>query len=358
MDQISFGMVLRDARERKGYDLANAARRLRIRPDILQAIEASDFSRMPPRGYARNMVNAYARYLGLNPTEITRMYLDECYAFQVGKARLDARSTGFDMSGAPANKRGGRRDYYEEPEASSALGRKLYVDDPHRDRRRDDPNAYDRPHGEERTHRTNRSAMPSTQYTNFYSGPRTSTMTSSKLPFIIAGAVILVLLIIVLVLVFGQGGNASNEDVPKVPVTGLSDPKDTGATDTGKTETTPETQTPAKVAPTKAVFKYEILSGQSAYIEVYDGDTLVEGGADAINGPASKEYDVVTTLRFVTTNPDGVKAYVDGVEVSLVDTNGGGVYETTVDFPAILEKWKQDNPTTSNTTPVTGNTAG
>ncbi|MEG0324103.1 MAG: helix-turn-helix transcriptional regulator, partial [Raoultibacter sp.] len=158
MDQISFGMVLRDARERKGYDLANAARRLRIRPDILQAIEASDFSRMPPRGYARNMVNAYARYLGLNPTEITRMYLDECYAFQVGKARMDARSTGFDMSGAPANKRGGRRDYDDEPESSSALGRKLYVDDPHRDRRRDGSSMYDRPHGEDRTHRTNRSA--------------------------------------------------------------------------------------------------------------------------------------------------------------------------------------------------------
>ena len=35
MGQVSFGTVLREARERKGYDVQSAARRLRIRPDIL-----------------------------------------------------------------------------------------------------------------------------------------------------------------------------------------------------------------------------------------------------------------------------------------------------------------------------------
>ena len=34
MGQVSFGTVLREARERKGYDVQSAARRLRIRPDI------------------------------------------------------------------------------------------------------------------------------------------------------------------------------------------------------------------------------------------------------------------------------------------------------------------------------------
>ena len=90
MAQVSFGTILREARERKGLDLSAAARKLRIRPDILRAIEENDFSRMPPRGYARNMVNAYARLVGLNPTEMTRMYLDEAYAYQVGRARTDA----------------------------------------------------------------------------------------------------------------------------------------------------------------------------------------------------------------------------------------------------------------------------
>ena len=96
MAQMTFGTVLQEARERKGLDLSTAARRLRIRPDILRSIEEDDFARMPPRGYTRNMVNAYARLLGLNPTEITRMYLDEAYAYQVGRARSDVRPSGFD----------------------------------------------------------------------------------------------------------------------------------------------------------------------------------------------------------------------------------------------------------------------
>ena len=56
MGQVSFGTVLREARERKGYDVQSAARRLRIRPDILRALENNDFSRLPARGYTRNMV--------------------------------------------------------------------------------------------------------------------------------------------------------------------------------------------------------------------------------------------------------------------------------------------------------------
>ncbi|MEE0346695.1 MAG: helix-turn-helix domain-containing protein, partial [Adlercreutzia sp.] len=48
--QTSFGEALAHARERKGLDLSTAARKLRIRPDILRAIEEGDFARMPPRG--------------------------------------------------------------------------------------------------------------------------------------------------------------------------------------------------------------------------------------------------------------------------------------------------------------------
>lgn len=337
MDQVSFGTVLRDARERRGCDLATAARRLRIRPDILQAIEAADFSRMPPRGYARNMVNAYARYLGLNPTEVTRMYLDEAYAYQVGRARSDARQTGFDMSGA-GSRRGARRDY-DEPE-TSALGRKLYVDDPHGDRRRTEA-ARGAARGEEQTHRSNRSALPNTQYTNFYSGPKAPSAATSRLPFIIAGAVILILLVIVLVLVFGQG-NSNDADAPKMPVSGLTDPEDSGTTDSGTDsgEGAPQ-QTPAKVAPASTVFKYEIGSGASTYIEVWIDDAYSEGGD--IDGPADKEFDVTGKLKFVTTNPDAVRVYQDGEEVELSDPNGNGVYEVTVDFATVLQKWQEEN---------------
>lgn len=70
MNHISFGSVLKEARISKGYELNAVSRRLRIRPDILEAIENSDFDRMPPRGYSRNMINAYARFLGLNANDV------------------------------------------------------------------------------------------------------------------------------------------------------------------------------------------------------------------------------------------------------------------------------------------------
>lgn len=338
MDQVSFGTVLQDARIRKGYDLATAARRLRIRPDILQAIEASDFSRMPPRGYARNMVNAYARYLGLNPTEITRMYLDEAYAHQVGKARSGARQTGFDMSGAPGARRSGRGALADEQTGTSALGRKLYVDDPHRDRRRTESAQSERYPGVQ-THRSSRSALPSTQYTNFYSGPKASPLMSSKLPFVIAGVVILVLLVIVLVLLFGRGPSPE-QDVPKVPVSGLTDPEDSATVPEGGTEDTSPPE-PAEVAPTQTVFKYEIASGSSPYVEIYEDDVITV--AQNIDGPDAKEYDVTGKLKFVTTSPDSVKVYQDGEELTLTDPNGRGVYQVEVDFAAVLQQWQAEH---------------
>ncbi|WP_139652990.1 helix-turn-helix domain-containing protein [Raoultibacter phocaeensis] len=354
MDQVNFGTVLQDARIRKGYDLATAARRLRIRPDILQAIEASDFTRMPPRGYARNMVNAYARYLGLNPTEVTRMYLDEAYAYQVGRARSDTRQqSGFDMTGAAGSRRAARRDFDDHGE-TSALGRKLYVDDPHRDRRRAEASQTER-HPDVQTHRSNRSALPNTQYTNFYSGPKASPLSNSKLPFIIAGAVILVLLVIVLVLVFGRGGTPE-DDAPKLPVSGLTDPEGSDTPSEGSDSDESQTQTPAKVAPAKAVFKYEVGSDASPYIEIYvDGsDTPIV--AENITGPASKEYDVTGTLRFVTTSPESVKVYQDGEELELADPNSAGVYQVTVDFAAVKQQWEQENGTASGDADGAANT--
>ena len=86
MHQISFGSVLKEARLAQGRDLASVSRELRIRQDIIVSIENSDFKRMPSRGYARNMIIAYSRLLGLNAQDVSRMYLDQEYAYQVEQA--------------------------------------------------------------------------------------------------------------------------------------------------------------------------------------------------------------------------------------------------------------------------------
>ena len=353
MAQVTFGTVLREARERKGYDLSTAARRLRIRPDILRAIEEDDFARMPPRGYTRNMVNAYARLLGLNPTEITRMYLDEAYAYQVGRARSDVRPTGFDMGGTSRTKRTRERqaqpeEFEERPARQNAFGRTLY----------DDRTSFTRPdygrsggtggrlYSEDRTHTSRHTALPNAQYTNFYAGPKAPSPVQSKLPFIIAGAVILVVLVLVLMLVFGNKGGGQEEDVPKMPITGITDT--TQGENGGDGQQQPVTS-PAPTAPTKAVFEYEIPSDNSSYIEIYENGSESASVAETINGPAKASFDVTEagTLLFVTSNPDGVKISVDGEAVEPTESSQPGVYTYTVDFAAILDQWKKDHPTAS-----------
>ena len=106
MEQRKFGDILRQAREQSGEDVATVARRIRIRPDILVAIEASNLAEMPPRGYSRNMINAYARYLGLNATDIVGMYLDAQYQYQLQSARENLQPSGIDI---PSTRRSAAR---------------------------------------------------------------------------------------------------------------------------------------------------------------------------------------------------------------------------------------------------------
>ena len=87
----TFGAVLREAREHRGMDVQSIARQMRVRADIIRAIENNDFTRMPPRGYAKNMVATYARIVGVNQTTITRMYLEAANAYETGKMKNDSR---------------------------------------------------------------------------------------------------------------------------------------------------------------------------------------------------------------------------------------------------------------------------
>ena len=359
MAQVTFGTVLQEARERKGMDLSTAARRLRIRPDILRSIEEDDFARMPPRGYTRNMVNAYARLLGLNPTEITRMYLDEAYAYQVGRARSDVRPSGFDMGGTSRTKRSGaaRPVPPEEPEErvprQNAFGRTLYDDRTAYTRsdygRSAAPAAGGRVYSEGRTHTSRHSALPNGQYTNFYAGPKAPSGVQSKLPFLIAGAVILVVLVIVLVFAFG-GKGGGEEDLPTVPVTGIDDTTQ-GEGDEGSQE---PVAPPAPVAPTSAKVVYEVASGESVYMDIYEDGNITSGGT--VDGPAKKEFDVTGTFKLVTSNPGGVTVTVDGTKLEPTGDESTGIYSFSVDFPAILEQWKADHPTagTAGTAGTTG----
>ncbi len=320
----SYGDILRNARKRSGMNLSDAAYRLRIRPDILRAIEECDYARMPPRGYTRNMISSYAKLLGLNPGEITQMYLDGAYAFEVGRVRHD-ESTPSAVRTQAGRQRASRSEEQTEREPyRNSRGRTVYDD------RLEKPS---RPTSGSRVHLSRNTSLPSRQYTNLVAAPKQN-QGFSKLPYIIAIAVIVILLIIIAVFVLGGKDDASAEgQTPNVPVAGLTDTSNPAGT------TTPPTVIDVK--PTSAIVSFEVASGESSYIEVYVDEVCKF--AETASGPTNKEFEITGTCSFVTTNPSKVTVMLDGEVVEPLDEDGDGVYIFDVDFADILEEWEAEN---------------
>lgn len=340
MPQISFGNILREARERRGYDLTETARRLRIRPDILLAIEEEDFTRMPPHGYTRNMVNAYARLVGLNPTEITKMFLDANYAYRAGKARSGSpRSTGrVDLGGARLGSRsrsGKDEEAGGRPARANAFGRMVYDD--RREYGRDyGQRNMDRIHAQDSTHQSHRPAL-NTQYSNFYAGPSNTNAVMSRLPIFIAILVVLVLLAIVLS--FTMCRHDSGSDAPTKPVSGLNDTTgpDQDPTTTPSAYNSPVTET----APTSVTVTYEVAASADYPAGIY---ASVDGEPEMITGPVEKEVDVTDTWTFGTWATDAVTITCGGENVSFDGTDESGMPTATVKFSDYLDQWYEDHP--------------
>lgn len=71
------GTVLRNARVERGVDETVVAAALKMRRDQLEAIEESDFAKLPGRTYAVGFIRAYAGYLGLDAEAMVQRFKDE-----------------------------------------------------------------------------------------------------------------------------------------------------------------------------------------------------------------------------------------------------------------------------------------
>ena len=69
------GRLLGKVREAQGIEIDEIARRTKISQAHLRAIEAEDFSSLPALVYTRGFVQQVARYLGLDPSQVSRTYL-------------------------------------------------------------------------------------------------------------------------------------------------------------------------------------------------------------------------------------------------------------------------------------------
>ncbi len=73
-----FGAQLRKAREAKGLSLAHIAAVTKISVRALEAVERSDYSRLPGGIFMRSFVRAYAGEVGLDPDAALKSFLAEC----------------------------------------------------------------------------------------------------------------------------------------------------------------------------------------------------------------------------------------------------------------------------------------
>lgn len=78
------GELLLEAREHKGVDLYRAERDTKIRVKYLEALERSDFSKLPGAVYTKGFLRNYAIYLGLDPEAVLGQWKAE-----VGTVKLD-----------------------------------------------------------------------------------------------------------------------------------------------------------------------------------------------------------------------------------------------------------------------------
>jgi cytoskeleton protein RodZ len=76
------GARLREARERAGLSLIQAAERLHVDPSAIEALEAERFEEFGAAVYARGHIGHYAELVGESPTELQALYAASRHAVQ------------------------------------------------------------------------------------------------------------------------------------------------------------------------------------------------------------------------------------------------------------------------------------
>lgn len=121
MRRPRFSEMLFTRRQQLGLTTSQASRILRLREDVLIAFEKGDFEKMPQSGYAQGMLSSYARYLGLNPRQVTDLFQEELHEHVNGSGSHELRrrtrdaQTGRVVSGyEAANEPGSKPKAYGE----------------------------------------------------------------------------------------------------------------------------------------------------------------------------------------------------------------------------------------------------
>lgn len=76
------GQVLKEERERKFYTLDEIEKATKIRKELLQALEAGQYNKLPPQTFVQGFIKNYGKFLNLNTEKLLAVYRRE---FSEGK---------------------------------------------------------------------------------------------------------------------------------------------------------------------------------------------------------------------------------------------------------------------------------
>lgn len=106
MDRPRFSSALLQRRRELGLSTAQASRVLKLKEQVLIALEEGDFESIPKSGYAQGMVSSYARYLGLDPREMVDLFTEDLEDYEAAqgkrkRGKKQTRSSQYMRIGAP-----------------------------------------------------------------------------------------------------------------------------------------------------------------------------------------------------------------------------------------------------------------
>lgn len=68
------GQILKEARENKFFSLEDVEKNTKIRKELLQALEAEDYSKLPPATFIQGFIKNYGRFLNLDTQKLLAVF--------------------------------------------------------------------------------------------------------------------------------------------------------------------------------------------------------------------------------------------------------------------------------------------
>lgn len=71
------GQTLKEARETKYYSLDEVEKATKIRKELLEALEADDYAKLPPATFVQGFIKNYSKFLGLDSQKLLALFRRE-----------------------------------------------------------------------------------------------------------------------------------------------------------------------------------------------------------------------------------------------------------------------------------------